>query len=98
MPGYTVSFEVRSPTEIELPQHLLSSGGKYGAEIRDGDIYVHGNAQGLLYLAEVLIRCATGGFAETLHVHLPLAYPMQDDSTERPGDEMVVFAADPAFT
>jgi hypothetical protein len=75
-----------------LPQELLSSGGKYQIEIRDGDIYVVGNTNGLLYLAEVLIRCAKGKLVESTHVHLPLD-SVHETLTTDIQPELVVFAA-----
>ena len=95
MPQHTVQFEIKSPRSLTVPHELLEEGGKYKLEIRDGDVYVWGNKNGLLYLGEVLIRCAIGGLIDTFHVHLP-----QDSSqstAEEAKDELLVFAADEKF-
>ncbi len=98
MPTYTIDFCVPEPSTIELPQHLLRDGGKYAVEVKDGDVTIWGNSAGLLYLAEVIVRCAIGGHPSTLHVHLP-----QDGSVARKGPtvgiqpELTIFASDPDF-
>lgn len=97
MPSHTVQFEVADPASMDLPFQLLADGGKYTIEVADAGVTVWGNSKGLLYLAEVLTRCAIGGYAETFHVHLPL------DTTAGPGGpaedkpEFTVFAADASF-
>jgi len=94
MPSLEISFDVKDPNRIELPNHLLRSGGNYLVEVRDGDIYVWGNADGLRYLAEAFARLAVGGYARTLHVHLPadsrlIGQPI--NAQESP--QLVLFAA-----
>lgn len=89
MPQHRFSWVVKDPSEIDLPSHLLENG-TYKIEVRDGDVYVFGNRDGLLYLAEVIARCALGGYTEGFHVHLPF------DSDAGPGeaeDEIAIFAA-----
>lgn len=89
MPSHRFSWVVSDPSQMELPSHLLENG-RYVVEVRDGDVYVFGNRDGLLYLAEVIARCALGGYAEGFHIHLPM------DSRAEPGeaaDEIAVFAA-----
>ena len=90
-----IDFKVTDPNRIELPDRLLRDGGSYRIELRDGDVYVWGNQDGLRYLAEVLARLAVGGYAKTLHVHLP-ADSKQVGHPERAGEgpELIVFAAD----
>lgn len=72
MPEYQVAFEVRKPGWIDLPAELLTDG-HYRVECeRNGSVNVFGNKDGLLYLANVLIRCALGGYESGFHVHLPM--------------------------
>jgi len=94
MPEYSTRFTVSDNRTIELPYQLLSEGGWYEIQERDGDIYVNGNRNGLLYLAEVLIRCATGNYVDGFHVHLPmLSNPVPEGPPQNPIDELVVFGA-----
>lgn len=96
MPEYTVEFETSPDARtMTLPHKLLASGGRYTVQIRDRDVYISGNTDGLLYLAEVLVRCAKGEYVDSFHVHLPF------DSEAGPptGEihpELVVFAASEA--
>lgn len=95
MPQQTVQFEIKNPRSLALPHELLDGGGRYKLEVRDGDVNVWGNRNGLLYLGQVLIRCAIGGLVDTFHVHIP-----QDSSqskAEEAKDELLVFAADEKF-
>ncbi|WP_337170438.1 hypothetical protein [Gemmatimonas aurantiaca] len=92
---HTFRFEVTDPDTIELPADLLREGGRYRVDLHDGDVYISGNTNGLLYLAHVLVQCAKGGFSETFHVHI------RQDSESRPPDgsgpppaEVVVFAGE----
>jgi len=98
VPTHTISFEVADPSIIELPQHLLREGGRYSVEVGAGDVTIWGNAQGLLYLAEVLVRCALGEHTLGLHVHLPQdASVMHEGPATSIQPELTVFAADPGF-
>lgn len=96
MPEHTVKFETPSDARtMMLPQELLAEGGRYSVHLRDGDVYISGNTSGLLYLAEVLVRCAKGGYVDSFHVHLPF------DSEAGPPTgairpELVIFAASEA--
>lgn len=73
MPEYTVAFEVEKPNRIHLPAELLADDGQYRVECEtDGSVNVFGNKNGLLYVANVLIRCALGEYEPGFHVHLPL--------------------------
>lgn len=93
MPEHITRFDVPDKATMRLPYEFLASGGQYSIQQRDGDVYVSGNEAGLLYLAEVIVRCAKGEYVKGFHIHLPL------DSGEGPptGDsirsELVVFAA-----
>jgi|HubBroStandDraft_2_1064218.scaffolds.fasta_scaffold2433971_1 hypothetical protein len=72
MPEYRVAFEVEKANTIHLPAELLADG-HYRVECEsDGSVNVFGNKNGLLYIANVLIRCALGGYEPGFHVHLPL--------------------------
>jgi hypothetical protein len=95
MPQHTVRFEMKNPRSLALPHQLLDEGGKYKVEVRDGDVYVWGNRNGLLYLGEVLIRCAIGGLVDTFHVHIP--QNSSQSTAEEAQDELLVFAADEKF-
>jgi hypothetical protein len=96
MPEHIVKFDMPSDaTTMMLPQELLAEGGRYAVQIRDGDVYVTGNTSGLLYLAEVLVRCAKGGYVDSFHVHLPFTSDAGPPTTAiRP--EVVIFAASEA--
>jgi len=94
MSEYSTRFTVPDNRTIELPYELLSQGGWYEIQSHDGDIYLNGNRNGLLYIAEVLIRCATGNYVEGFHVHLPLASDQAaGDAPAHPIDELVIFGA-----
>ncbi len=53
-----------------------------------GGVNLFGNRDGLLYVANVLIRCALGGYTTGFHVHLPM-----DSSVSGPNID-----ASPEFT
>lgn len=95
MPDYVISFdEVQDRDTMALPNALLARGGRYQVQVHGGDVFIAGNREGLLYLAEVLGRCALGGYARGFHVHLPMAAagletPMADGTTP----ELVFFGA-----
>lgn len=96
MPEHTVKFDTPADTRtMTLPHELLAEGGRYAVQIRDGDVYISGNTSGLLYLAEVLVRCAKGGYVDSFHVHLPFDSDAGPPTGEiRP--ELVIFAASEA--
>ncbi len=72
MPSYSITFDVRRPDTIEFPAHLLQSG-RYELRVGEGGgVELTGNRDGLLYLAEVLVRFAIGGYVSDFHAHLPL--------------------------
>jgi len=72
MPEYRVAFDVRKANAIDLPAELLTDG-QYRVECEsDGSVNVFGNKDGLLYLANVLVRCALSGYEPGFHVHLPM--------------------------
>lgn len=77
---------------MSLPYELLAAGGKYCVEVRDGDVYVWGNKEGLLYLGDLIIRSAIGNLAEGVHTHIPL--DSSEKSKVEPSAELLVFAAD----
>jgi hypothetical protein len=94
MPEYSTRFTVPDNQTIELPNELLNQGGWYEIQDNNGDIYVNGNRNGLLYIAEVLIRCATGNYVEGFHVHLPLLSDhASGGAPQQPIDELVIFGA-----
>lgn len=72
MPSYTISFEVRRPDTVDLPTALLSQGAYQFTVDEDGSVEIAGNRDGLLFLSEVLVRCALGEYTAGQHVHLPL--------------------------
>ena len=95
MPDYRIAFETSNPNTMRMPADLLKSGGVY--LIEEGPsrgVQIRGNKEGLLYLAEVLVRAAIGGHSEDFHVHLPM---FSDDGGPnidgRP--ELTIFAAQP---
>jgi hypothetical protein len=72
VPTYNIAFDDHRPDTLELPAALLAAG-VYTLEVEnDGSVEISGNRDGLLYLAEVLVRCALGEFVAGHHVHLPL--------------------------
>ena len=71
MPEHIIRFDVKEPATIELPNRRFA-GGHYRVQVdSDGGVDVFGDRDGLLYLAEVLARCALGGYKPGFHVHLP---------------------------
>lgn len=94
MPTHSIDFEVRRPDTIDLPVHLLESG-KYEVVVdKAGGVEISGNRNGLLYLAEVLVRCAIGSYDPGFHVHLPLSSRTLGPNIDaRP--ELTLFGADP---
>jgi hypothetical protein len=72
VPSYTITFDVRRPDTMDLPSSLLSNGVYKLAVAEDGSVEIAGNRDGLLYLAEVLVRCAIGEYTAGHHVHFPL--------------------------
>jgi hypothetical protein len=90
MPEHCFSFQVTDPNLLDFPTHLMQQG-RYSIEVRDGDVFVYGNRDGLLYLAEVIARCAIGDFARGFHVHLPLE---SGTAPGEPKDEIAIFAAE----
>ncbi len=95
MPEYTINFETPDPRSMELPYELLRDGGQYYVEVLSGDVYVSGNKEGLLYLAELIARCAIGGYEEYFHVHVSMNSTQsgRPSDTEGPISELVIFAA-----
>jgi len=95
MPEYSTRFTVPNNQPIELPHELISEGGWYEIQLRDGDVYVNGNRKGLLYIAEVMIRCAIGDYVDGFHVHLPLLSELKSGGgpLQHPIDELVIFGA-----
>ena len=93
MPEYSVSFELEKPNTLSFPEGLLDAGRyKVVMDERLG-VTISGNRDGLLYLAEVLVRCAISGYDAGFHVHLSL-----DSSTEGPNidcsPELTLYAAE----
>ena len=93
MPEHRVQFEVPDRKTMHLPYEFLASGGQYSVQYRDGDVYVSGNELGLLYLAEVLVRCAKGGYVDGFHVHLPQDSSHGPPSGDDTRSELVIFGA-----
>jgi hypothetical protein len=77
MPEYCVAFEVKRPNRLDLPAELLERGHYRVEADRDGSVTFFGNQDGLLYLANVLVRCALGGYTPDFHVHLPVDSSVQ---------------------
>lgn len=92
MPTHTISFDVRRADTMELPSALLADGSYRITVENDGSVEITGNRDGLLYLAEVLARCAIGEYARGHHVHLPLDSSVLGPNTDaRP--ELTIYAA-----
>ena len=72
MPSHSINFEVRRSDTIEFPSHLLTEGRYEFVVGEDGSIEIKGNRDGLLYLAEVLVRFALGGYEADFHAHMPM--------------------------
>ena len=71
MPEHTINFEVKAANTIELPNRRYAAGRYRVHTEPDGSVDIFGNREGLLYLAEILVRCALGGHTSGCHVHLP---------------------------
>lgn len=80
-------------SSVSLPTHLLAVGGRYQVQVSDGDVYVAGNREGLLYLAEAIAACALGGFQDGFHMHLPLSAESSDAISDGTEPELILFGA-----
>ena len=84
MPKHEVSFDLQDPSVIDFPAHLLEQGGRYIVKVvRGGSVDIVGNRDGLLYLAELLVRLALGERVRGFHVHLDF-----DSNTEGPNVDL----------
>lgn len=72
MPKYEIEFAVSAPDTLDYPHHLLRTGHYTIETDPHRGVSVVGTRDGLLYLAEVLVRCALSDFDPSFHVHLPL--------------------------
>jgi hypothetical protein len=92
MPEYCVSFGDPKPDSLEYPFRLLRTGW-YKAVVDHLGVTITGNRDGLLYLAEVLVRCAISGYEPGFHVHMSL-----DSSVKGPNidcsPELTVYGAE----
>ena len=68
---YKIQFKVDRADTMELPDRLLKKGRYLVSVEPRGTVTVRGNKEGMLYLAEVLARCALGNYQLGFHVHLP---------------------------
>lgn len=93
MPEYHVAFEPLDRRTMQLPADLLDRG-RYMVQVEeDGSVSVMGNRDGLLYLGELLIRCAIGEFDRGFHVHLPMSSDVHGPNVDlKP--ELTIYAAD----
>lgn len=89
---YRVQFEEEGPDVVRLPLRRFVDGVYKVVADRDGGVEVFGNRDGLLFLAEVIVRCAMGGFSDGFHVHLPREGVAQQPDTSG-GAELTVYAA-----
>jgi hypothetical protein len=72
MPEYCVSFDQPKANTLVFPSDLQTTGW-YNVDIDDSlGVTVTGNRDGLLYLAELLVRCAITGYDPGFHVHMAL--------------------------
>lgn len=93
MPEYTVTFDVPDDRTMLMPGAELS-GGHYELKAdSDGNIDISGDRQGLLYLAEVIVRAAIGGYEPGFHVHLP-ARGVGTGPNVNGEPEVIVYSAD----
>lgn len=95
MPSHVISFEVGRPDTIDFPSHLLTDGRYEFTVGEDRSVEIKGNRDGLLYLAEVLVRFALGGYAPDFHAHLPLDSEVDGPNTDNQ-PELTIFAPNEA--
>lgn len=77
---------------VKLPSRRFSSGTYRIITDSAGGVDVFGNRDGLLYLAEVIVRCALGNHSDGFHVHLPNAgVSQQPDVSGEP--ELTIYSA-----
>ena len=96
MPSYTISFDVGRADTLELPSVLLTEGTYRLNVEEDGSVELSGNRDGLLYLAEVLVRCALGEYVVGQHVHLPLDGSFSGPNLDA-SPELTIHAATPSY-
>lgn len=72
MPEYNIFFEISEPNRMEMPDARLQGGSYSIVTDTDGNVDLYGDQKGLLYLAEVIVRCAIGDYKAGFHVHLPV--------------------------
>ncbi len=60
MPEYAISFTDEGVDVVKLPNRRFSSGAYRIVTDNAGGVDVFGTRDGLLYLAEVIVRCALG--------------------------------------
>lgn len=93
MPEYCVAFEDPKPDSLDFPYRLLRTGSYKVAVDEDRSVTITGNRDGLLYLAEVLVRCAISGYAPGFHVHLSLGSAVRGPNVDC-SPELTVYGAD----
>ena len=71
MPEYHIRFDSTHDT-IQFPTQLLKRG-RYRIGVEENDVSIYANKDGLLYLAEVFVRCALGEHSKGFHLHLPMS-------------------------
>ncbi len=92
MPTHVISFEVPRADTIEFPSDRLTDG-RYEFTVGGGQsVEIRGNREGLLYLAEVLVRFALGGYGDGFHAHLPLNSEAGGPNIDS-SPELTIFAA-----
>jgi hypothetical protein len=94
MPTYSVSFDVSRADTLDLPVSLLDKGKYQVKADKDGSVEISGNRDGLLYLAEVLVRCAIGSYKPGFHLHLPLDSDVRGPNVDA-SPELTIHAASP---
>jgi hypothetical protein len=92
MPSYTIRFEVKRPNTIDFPTDLLVDGNYEFTISEQRGIELHGNRDGLLYLAEVLTRFALGGYEQGFHAHFPLLSATDGPNIDS-APELTIYAA-----
>jgi hypothetical protein len=92
MPRHEIEFSVPGPSTLMPPSHLLRTGSYSVTMDQYRGVTITGTRDGLLYLAEVLVRCALSGYPPSFHTHLPLESTRGGPNVEA-DPELTIFAA-----
>lgn len=89
---FTIAFQDKGRNAIDFPTQKYQPGAYRIRPDAEGGVEVSGNKNGLLFLAEVLTRCALADLEPGFHVHLPLEGVMSGPDTSG-GPELTLYSA-----